>query len=166
MSEWIKDARAAIAAAREYCETVRVKLAERVAPAGTPDPALVEREQHAVHGYAWAAATLAAIEATTDWAARAASGGRFGETEELTLRIGLGEALGQLAYGLPMSASEVVRPAAFACEAEARVLAADPAVARFLAEGSTAAGAALDIAACEALGIQVAAQLRAAGALV
>ena len=139
MSEWIKDARAAIAAAREYCETVRVKLTERVAPAGAPDPALVEREQHAVHGYAWAAATLAAIEATTDWAARAASGGRFGEAEELTLRIGLGEALGQLAYGLPMSASEVVRPAAFACEAEARVLAADPAVARFLAEGSTAA---------------------------
>ena len=138
MSEWIKDARAAIAAAREYCETVRVKLTERVAPAGAPDPALVEREQHAVHGYAWAAATLAAIEATTDWAARAASGGRFGEAEELTLRIGLGEALGQLAYGLPMSASEVVRPAAFACEAEARVLAADPAVARFLAEGSTA----------------------------
>ena len=139
MSEWIKDARAAIAAAREYCETVRVKLTERVAPAGAPDPALVEREQHAVHGYAWAAATLAAIEATTDWAARAASGGRFGEAEELTLRIGLGEALGQLAYGLPMSASEVVRPAAFACEAEARVLAADPAVARVLAEGSTAA---------------------------
>ncbi len=139
MSEWIKDARAAIAAAREYCGTVRVKLTERVAPAGAPDPALVEREQHAVHGYAWAAATLAAIEATTDWAARAASGGRFGEAEELTLRIGLGEALGQLAYGLPMSASEVVRPAAFACEAEARVLAADPAVARFLAEGSTAA---------------------------
>lgn len=138
MSEWIKDARAAIAAAREYCETVRAKLAERVAPAGAPDPALVEREQHAVHGYAWAAATLAAIEATTDWAARAASGGRFGEAEELTLRIGLGEALGQLAYGLPMSASEVVRPAAFGCEAEARVLAADPAVARFLADGSTA----------------------------
>lgn len=139
MSEWIKDARAAIAAAREYCETVRAKLAERVAPAGAPDPALVEREQHAVHGYAWAAATLAAIEATTDWAARAASGGRFGEAEELTLRIGLGEALGQLAYGLPMSASEVVRPSAFACEAEARTLAAHPAVARFLADGSTAA---------------------------
>lgn len=138
MSEWIKDARAVIGAAREYCETVRVKLAERVAPAGTPDPALVEREQHAVHGYAWAAATLAAIEATTDWAARAASGGRFGETEELTLRIGLGEALGQLAYGLPMSASEVVRPAAFGCEAEARTLAAHQAVARFLADGSTA----------------------------
>jgi (2S)-methylsuccinyl-CoA dehydrogenase len=78
------------------------------------------------------------MEATTDWAARAASGGRFGLCEELTLRIALGEALAQLAYGLPMSASEVVRPAAFGCDAEARALAADPAVARFLAGGSTA----------------------------
>jgi (2S)-methylsuccinyl-CoA dehydrogenase len=138
MSEWINEAHAAIAAARRFCETVRIRLAERVAPAGAPDPALIEREQHAVHGYAWAAATLAAMEATTDWAARAASGGRFGPCEDLTLRIALGEALAQLAYGLPMSASEVVRPAAFGCDAEARALAADPAVARFLAGGSTA----------------------------
>ena len=138
MSEWINEARAAIAAARSYCDTVRIRLSERVAPAGAPDPALIEREQHAVHGFAWAAATLAATEATTDWAARAASAGRFGQIEELTLRIALGEAFGQLAYGLSMSASEVVRPTAFGCEAEARALAAEPAVARFLAEGSTA----------------------------
>ena len=115
-----------------------VGASERVAPAGAPDPALIEREQHAVHGFAWAAATLAATEATTDWAARAASAGRFGQIEELTLRIALGEAFGQLAYGLSMSASEVVRPTAFGCEAEARALAAEPAVARFLADGSTA----------------------------
>ena len=138
MSEWINEARAAIAAARSYCDTVRIRLSERVAPAGAPDPALIEREQHAVHGFAWAAATLAATEATTDWAARAASAGRFGQIEELTLRIALGEAFGQLAYGLSMSASEVVRPTAFGCEAEARALAAEPAVARFLADGSTA----------------------------
>lgn len=138
MSEWINKARAAIAAARSYCDTVRIRLSERVAPAGAPDPALIEREQHAVHGFAWAAATLAATEATTDWAARAAGAGRFGAAEELTLRIALGEAFGQLAYGLSMSASEVVRPAAFGCEAEARALASDPAVAQFLAEGSTA----------------------------
>jgi (2S)-methylsuccinyl-CoA dehydrogenase len=138
MSEWINEARAAIAAARNYSEAVRSRLTERVAPTGMPDAALVERDQHAVHGYAWAAATLAALEATADWAARAQTGGRFGKAEELTLRIGFGEALGQLAFGLPMSASEIVRPAAFGCEAEARALAEEPAVARFLADGSTA----------------------------
>jgi len=138
MSDWINEARAAIAAARGYGETVRIRLAARVAPGGVSDAALLEREQHAVHGFAWAAATLAALEATADWAARAAAGGRFGAIEALTLRIGFGEALAQLVHGLPMSASEVVRPAAFGCEIEARALAAEPAVARFLAEGSTA----------------------------
>ena len=137
MSDWIEEARAAIAAARTYCEAVRTRLALRVAPAGIPDASLIERDQHMVHGYAWAAATLAALEATADWAARARAGGRFGTAEELTLRIGFGEGLGQLAFGLPMSASEIVRPAAFGCEAEARVLAEDASVAHFLAEGST-----------------------------
>jgi (2S)-methylsuccinyl-CoA dehydrogenase len=138
MNDWIIEARRAIAAARIYSEAVRAGLTERVAPGGAPDPALLEREQHAVHGFAWAAATCAALEATADWAARAASAGNFAEAEELTLRIAFGEALAQLAYGLAMSASEVVRPAAFGAEAEARALAADPAVARFLADGSTA----------------------------
>ncbi|MDC8753029.1 acyl-CoA/acyl-ACP dehydrogenase [Erythrobacter sp. sf7] len=137
MSEWIEEARAAVAAARTYCEAVRSRLALRVAPAGIPDASLIERDQHMVHGYAWAAATLAALEATVDWAARARAGARFGTAEELTLRIGFGEALGQLSFGLPMSASEIVRPAAFGCEAEARVLAEDASVARLLAEGST-----------------------------
>ena len=65
-------------------------------------------------------------------------GGRFGATEQLALRIGFGEALAQLAFGLPMSASEewCARPLSVA-EAEARVLADNPAVARFLAQGST-----------------------------
>lgn len=138
MSEWVIEARGAIAAARDYCDAVRLKLATRVAPLGSLDAGLLERDQHAVHGYAWATATLAALEVTADWAARATSGGRFGSAEELTLRIAFGEALGQLAYGLAMSASEVVRPSAFACEAEARAMAAAPEVARFLTDGSTA----------------------------
>ncbi|MEE4317874.1 MAG: acyl-CoA dehydrogenase family protein [Erythrobacter sp.] len=138
MSEWIDEAHRAIAAARRYCETVRSGLAAKVAPMGVPDAGLLEREQHAVHGYAWAAASLAALEATADWAARAAAGGRFAQAEELALRIGFGEVLAQLVHGLPMSASEVVRPAAFGCADEAAALAAESAVARFLANGSTA----------------------------
>jgi (2S)-methylsuccinyl-CoA dehydrogenase len=137
MSEWINEAHGAIVAARDYCEAVRAGLANRVAPSGRPDPALIEAQQHAVHGLAWAAATVTALEATLDWAVRAQAGGRFGDVEALTLRIGFGEALSQVAYGLPMSASEVVRPSAFGCEAEARTLAGNPAVARFLADGST-----------------------------
>ncbi|WP_285712956.1 acyl-CoA dehydrogenase family protein [Erythrobacter oryzae] len=137
MSDWMTAARAALGAARDYCESVRQAVAAVVAPQGTPDPALLTREQHRVHGFAWVAAQIAALEATADWAQRAERAGRFGPAEELTLRIGFGEYLAQIAYGLPMSAQEVVRPAALGTEAAARALAAHPAVARFLADGST-----------------------------
>jgi len=139
MSEWIDLARASISAARDYAEAVRAAVLQQVAPAGTPEPGLLEREQHAVHGFAWIAATLAALEATSDWAMRSAAAGRFGAAEELMLRIGFGEYLAQIASGLPMSASEVVRPSAFGTAAEAQILAAHPAAARFLADGNTAA---------------------------
>jgi (2S)-methylsuccinyl-CoA dehydrogenase len=137
MNDWTTAARGALGAARDYCESVRQAVAAVVAPQGTPDPALLTREQHRVHGFAWVAASLAALEATADWAARADAAGRLGAAEELTLRIGFGEYLAQIAFGVPMSAQEVVRPAALGTEAAVRTLAANPSVARFLAEGST-----------------------------
>jgi (2S)-methylsuccinyl-CoA dehydrogenase len=137
MSEWMDAARASIVAAREYSEHVRAAVERSVAPGGTIDAALLTRQQHCVHGYAWIAASIAALEASLDWAARAQGAGRFGQTEELCLRIGFGEYLAQIAYGLPMSAHEVVRPSAFGTETEARAFAAQPAVARLLADGNT-----------------------------
>ncbi|MFW5633481.1 MAG: acyl-CoA dehydrogenase family protein [Erythrobacter sp.] len=137
MSEWIENAKQAAAAARDYCGTVRLRVLERVAPAGTVDAALVTREQHAVHGFAWIAATLAALEATADWAGRARANGDFGAVEELTLRIGFGEYLAQLVSGVPMSAGEIVRPVSLGTAREAAALAEDPAVRRFLEHGNT-----------------------------
>ena len=137
MNEWISAARASLGAAREYADVVRAAVAQQVAPDGAPDPALIDRAQHIVHGFAWIASSVAALEATLDWAARAEAGGAFGECEALTLRIGFGEYLAQIASGLPMSASEVVRPSAFGTEDAARTLAAHPAVTRLLADGNT-----------------------------
>ena len=158
-SEWISVARASLGAARDYGEAVREAVARVVAPGGVPDPVLLTREQHRVHGFAWLAASIAALEATLGWAVRAQDAGRFGEVEALVLRIGFGEYLAQIASGLPMSASEVVRPAAFGTGAEAHALAAYPAAAKLLAEGNTpetrAALAALladGARPCEALG--------------
>ena len=138
MSEWISTARASLVAAREYSTSVRAQVLRSVAPAGVAEAALLTREQHRVHGLAWIAASIAALEATLDWAVRAAAGGRFGASEELCLRIGFGETLAQIASGLPMSAHEVVRPSAFGTETEARALAVHPAAARLLADGNTA----------------------------
>ncbi|MEA1619274.1 acyl-CoA dehydrogenase family protein [Erythrobacter sp. T5W1-R] len=138
MNTWIDEARSAVRAAQAYGETVRAQVAARVAPDGKPDARLLAQEQHAVHGFGWLAATLAALEATCDWAARAAAAGQFGEIEALTLRIGFGEYCAQLTSGVAMSANEIVRPAAFGTDDAARALAADQAVARFLADGNTA----------------------------
>lgn len=137
MSEWIEAARASLGAARDYAEAVRNAVAQAVAPGGVADAALIERAQHQVHGFAWIAASIAALEATLDWAARAEGAGAFDVCEELILRIGFGEYLAQIASGLPMSASEVVRPAAFGTQAAARAFASQPDVARLLADGNT-----------------------------
>ncbi len=139
MNEWIELASGSLAATRDYVDIVRGAVALQVAPGGAADPGLIDRAQHAVHGFAWIAASVAALEATLDWAGRAEAAGAFGAAEELTLRIGFGEYLAQIASGLPMSASEVVRPSAFGTDPQARTLAAQPAVARFLADGSTVA---------------------------
>lgn len=137
MSEWIEAARASLGAARDYAEAVRNAVAQAVAPGGVADAALIERAQHQVHGFAWIAASIAALEATLDWATRAEGAGAFDVCEELILRIGFGEYLAQIASGLPMSASEVVRPAAFGTQAAARAFASQPDVARLLADGNT-----------------------------
>jgi (2S)-methylsuccinyl-CoA dehydrogenase len=137
MSGWIETARDAVGAARAYAEGVRTAVRRDVAPGGKPDPALIDRAQHQVHGLAWIAASIAALEATLDWAMRAERAGAFGACEALCLRIGFGENCAQIASGLPMSANEIVRPSAFGLEAAACAFVAHPAVARLLADGNT-----------------------------
>ncbi|QDH34492.1 acyl-CoA dehydrogenase family protein [Porphyrobacter sp. YT40] len=137
MTEWITAARASLGAARGYARSVQERVRQAVAPDGQAEPERLAQEQHRVHGLAWIAASLAALEATLDWAVRADKAGRFGEVEALTLRIGFGEYLAQIASGLPMSAHEIVRPAAFGLDAEAQAMAAHPAAARLLADGNT-----------------------------
>lgn len=136
MTYWINTAKSACEAARTYCEAARVAVTTRLGP--DQDGASIKREQHAVHGFAWIASSVAAMEATADWAARAQGNDRFSRIEELVLAIGLGEACAQLTYGVPMSASEVVRPASIGADKAARTFSASGAVARFLSEGNTA----------------------------
>ncbi|WP_379920917.1 acyl-CoA dehydrogenase family protein [Erythrobacter sp. R86502] len=167
MNDWLLDARTALIAAKVYCEAVRGQVARAVSSGGVVDPVAMTREQHRVHGFAWIAASLAALDATLDWAVRTQAAGRFGDAEQLVLQIGFGEYLAQIAYALPMSANEVVRPSVFATEADALHFAAQPAVARFLSEGNTPATRAALTALleqgarpCDALGDDVLDQIR------
>ncbi len=72
---------------------------------------MFEREQRATHGLAWLATTVEAIRQLSAYAERLHAAGGFGEIEQLLVGIGLGEYLAQIVGGIPMSQSEIVRPA-------------------------------------------------------
>lgn len=76
---------------------------------GRISPERLEAEQHAAHGLAWLATYAEAIRELSRYAERMTAEGRLGETEELLVRIGLGEYLDQMLGGIPMSPGEVVR---------------------------------------------------------
>jgi (2S)-methylsuccinyl-CoA dehydrogenase len=69
----------------------------------------LERHQHAAHGLAWLATYAEAVRELAAYGERLSAEGRFGETEELLVRVGLGECLDQIFSGIPMSQGEIVR---------------------------------------------------------
>ena len=85
----------------------------RVCEAGRLSAAHVESEQRAVHGLAWLATYVEAIREMAAYARRLRAEGRFGETEDLLTRIGLGEYCAQIFGGVPMSQGEMLRLADF-----------------------------------------------------
>ena len=139
MSDWAGLAGEAAGAARAYAEAARARVAATIAPAGKVDSALADREQRLVHGFAWIATTAEALAATAAWARRGVAAGRFGEVEELALRVGFGEYLAQLLGGVPMSQTEFARPGELGIAGAAAALASDAAAMRFLEAGNTTA---------------------------
>lgn len=129
----------AVDAARAYARQVQRTSYLAVAREGRVDSALVEQEQRRIHGFAWCATAVEGLAQLAAWATRLQTAGRFGPGEALILRIGFGEYLAQLLGGLPMSQNEIVRPADLDAQDAAATLAANPAVALFLANGNTPA---------------------------
>ena len=127
---------AATTAAERYAGTVRAGLAAKLSPAGGLDPALLEREQFAAHGYAWVATTVAALRELRDWVRRLDQAGQLGELEGLIAAAGFGEYLAQLQGGIAMSQGEVVRPGDLDAEQAAARLAADTSVRALIAGGN------------------------------
>ncbi|HEY5205162.1 MAG TPA: acyl-CoA dehydrogenase family protein [Roseiarcus sp.] len=88
-------------------------MRERVSENGKLSAGRIETEQHAVHGLAWLATYVEAIKEMAAYANRMQEDSRFGETEQLMTRIGLGDYLDQIFSAIPMNQSEFVRPADF-----------------------------------------------------
>jgi (2S)-methylsuccinyl-CoA dehydrogenase len=96
-------------AAERLLERAVTAVRERVSAHGKLDAAKIETEQHAAHGLAWLATYVEAIKEMAAYARRMRENGRFGETETLLTRIGLGEYLAQIFGGIAMNQGEIIR---------------------------------------------------------
>ncbi|GIK79685.1 MAG: acyl-CoA dehydrogenase family protein [Pseudorhodoplanes sp.] len=82
---------------------------DRVSAEGKLLARAIDREQRATHGLSWLATYVEALRQLSSYAQRLEAAGLLGETEELIVRIGLGEYLAQIVGGIPMSQTEIVR---------------------------------------------------------
>jgi (2S)-methylsuccinyl-CoA dehydrogenase len=134
-----------VAAAGEATAAAEALLADatravgaKVTEGGRIAPKLLDREQRAAHGLAWFATYVEAIRQLAAYAERMSAAGRLRETEELLVRIGLGEYLAQLLGGIPMSQGEMVRPGDLGLSAEQVDGRLAPAAEALVASGNTA----------------------------
>ncbi|MFY9970361.1 MAG: acyl-CoA dehydrogenase family protein, partial [Roseiarcus sp.] len=109
-------ARQAQHAAEGLLECAVTAVRERVSVDSKLDVAKIESEQHAAHGLAWLATYVEAVKEMATYARRMREESRFGETEQLLTRIGLGEYLSQIFGGIPMNQGEIVRLSDFGLE--------------------------------------------------
>jgi (2S)-methylsuccinyl-CoA dehydrogenase len=131
-------AREAVTAAEALFADATRAVTERVKQDGRISAKLIDKEQRAAHGLAWFATYVEAIRQMSSYADRMTEAGRFGETEELLVRIGIGEYLAQMLGGIPMSQGEVVRPADLGLTMAQVGARATPVVEDLIATGNTA----------------------------
>ena len=91
---------------------------------------LLEMHQSAAHGFAWQATYVEALRRLLAWGRELDAAGSFTPVEAAMLRLGFAEYLQQLGGGIPMSQSELARPADLGVDAET--------VARFLGDPALA----------------------------
>src|SRR4051794_41186680 len=109
-TDLLADSAAAAEAADRLLAAAREAVPRKGAKGGRLNAGLLDQEQHAAHGLAWLKVYVAALHAMRDWAARLREAGRFGEREELMLRLAFAEYLARIAGGIPMNQVETVRP--------------------------------------------------------
>ncbi|WP_431280775.1 acyl-CoA dehydrogenase family protein [Humitalea sp. 24SJ18S-53] len=130
MSDTIASCAGLLAAAERLHDTTRLALAALMTRDGKPNAALIEAHQFVAHGLSWQATYVEALRQTLAWARKLQADGGLGVAETAMLRLGFAEYGQQLAGGIPMSQSEMIRPAEMGVPAEALAhYAATPALA-------------------------------------
>ncbi|MCW5677873.1 MAG: acyl-CoA/acyl-ACP dehydrogenase [Xanthobacteraceae bacterium] len=123
----------------EAAASVRLKVTE----GGKISSAALEREQHAAHGYAWLATYVESVRQLAAYTGRMIEAGRFGEIEELLVRVGAGEYLAQIFGGIPMSQGEMLRLADLGVTEQKAAARMTPAVKELIAGNNAETRAAL-----------------------
>ncbi|MCB5198903.1 acyl-CoA/acyl-ACP dehydrogenase [Loktanella sp. TSTF-M6] len=101
--------RAALTAVDAVLDRAKAVVGARVTLDGRVSARLIEAHQTATHGLAWLATYAQALHQMQHWADRLASDGTFSEVEQLIHQIAFGEYLSQIAGGIPMNQTEVLR---------------------------------------------------------
>ena len=100
----------AMTLAEQLLESARHAVARLVTKNGKPDATLIDKNQLAAHGFAWQATYIEALRQTLRWAHALHAAGNLTEVEAAILRLGFAEYLSQLAGGIPISQTEMIRP--------------------------------------------------------
>ena len=137
-SSLIENTRAAVGAMDALLADATRAVRTRVAADGRVSAKLVDKEQRAAHGLAWFATYAEALRQLAAYAERMSEAGRFGELEELLVRVGFGEFLAQMLGGIPMSQGEMVRPGDLGLTLEEVSDRVTPEVEELIATGNTA----------------------------
>jgi len=130
-------ARDAACAVRALVADATKRVRSLVSVDGRISSERLEAHQHAAHGLAWLATYAEAIRELSAYTDRLIAEGRFGETEELLVRIGMGEYLDQVFGAIPMSQCEIVRLSALGISPRDAARFRTEAVETLIADGNT-----------------------------
>jgi (2S)-methylsuccinyl-CoA dehydrogenase len=137
-NELVEFAREAVVAVDALLADAVTKVRERVVVEGHVVARLLDREQRATHGLAWLATYVEAVRQLAAYTERMAGDAALGEIEEHLARIALGEYLAQIIGGIPMSQSEMVRPADLGLSMAQVAARINPMIEGLIASGNTA----------------------------
>jgi (2S)-methylsuccinyl-CoA dehydrogenase len=121
-------------AAQDYAAAALSAVRALVSVDGKVSAKRIDHHQRAVHGYAWIASSVQALEALAHWAEALEKRGAFGRGERLICEIAFAETIAQLLGGIAMGQNEIVRPVDLGIADAAAVLAAT----KGIENGSTA----------------------------
>ena len=131
--------RSASVAAETLVDDARLPVSLLVSINGKIDRNAVDREQHAVHGFAWYATYSETFREVANWADRLAEESKFGEIESLLSQLLIGEYAAQMIGGIAMNQGEIIRPAQMGVTSEQVVKFQTPAILTLIQRGATQA---------------------------